>query len=125
MAEHAQRARERAYAPYSGYRVGAAIEDEKGSVHVGCNVENVSYGATVCAERNAVSAMVAAGGTCIHRLALLTADGGLPCGICLQVLKEFADDFPIDLYAEETLKRTVLLSDLLPLAFDSALVNRT
>lgn len=123
--EHAQRARELAYAPYSGYRVGAAIEDEKGSVHVGCNVENVSYGATVCAERNAVSAMVVAGGHRIHRLALVTADGGLPCGICLQVLKEFADDFPIDLYAEVTLKRTVLLSNLLPLAFDSALVNRT
>lgn len=82
-------ARDRAYAPYSGYRVGAAVLGVDGAVHSGCNVENLSYGATVCAERNAVFSMVGSGCQAWRRLMVVTKDGGRPCGLCLQVLAEF------------------------------------
>src|SRR5688572_21159302 len=86
----AMEARERAYAPYSGYKVGAAVRDGEGRIHAGCNVENISYGLTICAERSALSRMVAGGGTQITEVAVVTADGGAPCGACRQVLLEFA-----------------------------------
>ena len=84
----------RAYAPYSRFRVGAAVETCDGTVFTGCNVENASYGLTVCAERNAIGAMVAAGHTRISRIAIV-ADGDVlpyPCGACRQVMSEFGDD---------------------------------
>lgn len=82
--------RENAYAPYSNYRVGAALVDESDKVHVGANVENIAYGSTLCAERAAVLAMISAGGRHIQALAVVTIDGGKPCGACLQVIAEFA-----------------------------------
>jgi cytidine deaminase len=85
-------ARSRAYAPYSGYLVGAAVEAEDGSIYGGCNVENISYGLTICAERGAISRMVAEGRTRLRRVAVVTADAGTPCGMCLQTLLEFAED---------------------------------
>lgn len=94
LLEAAKSVREHAYAPYSGFRVGAAIESDSGRVYVGANVENASYGATVCAERSAVAAMVAAGEKRIVRVAVY-AEGpelSMPCGMCRQVLVEFGKD---------------------------------
>lgn len=88
----ALRARENAYACYSKYRVGAAVMDADGRISDGCNVENASYGLSICAERNAIFSFVAQGGLKIVAVAVVTEDGSWPCGACLQVLSEFADD---------------------------------
>jgi len=89
----ARAARKRAHAPYSRFQVGAAVLDERGRVHVGCNVENASYGLTICAERNAVAAAVAAGARKIRAVAVVTPTRppGTPCGACRQVLAELGD----------------------------------
>lgn len=93
----ARSVREHAYAPHSGFRVGAAVLAEDGAVHVGCNVENASYGLTMCAERSAVAAAVADGCTRFHAIAI-SVDGErpvAPCGACRQVLGEFASDLRV------------------------------
>ncbi|GIW96875.1 MAG: hypothetical protein KatS3mg111_0208 [Pirellulaceae bacterium] len=82
--------RQRAYAPYSAYRVGAAVfAGDNYPLFVGCNVENASYGLTVCAERNAVAAMIGGGASQVLAIAVATEDGASPCGACRQVLAEF------------------------------------
>ncbi len=127
LAEEAQAARARAYAPYSGYAVGAAVEDERGHIHAGCNVENVSYGATICAERGALARMVAEGGSRVRRVAVATSDGGAPCGICLQSLLEFAPDpasVEIELLAGANPSGRYTLAQLLPRSFVSNDVRR-
>ena len=98
----ARKVRARAYAPYSKYRVGAAIQTRSGAIFTGCNVENASYGGTLCAERSAIAQMVAAGEKDPVACAVVTggARAGSPCGICRQVLYEFAADMPIALVAE-------------------------
>jgi cytidine deaminase len=120
----AREARSHAYAPYSSYRVGAALLTRGGNVYAGCNVENATFGATLCAERSAVAAMVAAGDR--HPIACVVVTAGprpaAPCGICRQVLTEFARDMRVLLVAENDTgdlvgtKRT-RLATLLPQAF--------
>jgi len=118
LLEAARRVRENAYAPYSGFRVGAALETESGSVHVGANVENASYGATVCAERAAVAGMIAAGDRRIKRIAVY-AEGptlAMPCGMCRQVLSEFGLDAAV-IVGGPAGSRTTTLAALLPEPF--------
>lgn len=127
LGEAAQAARAKAYAPYSGYAVGAALEDEAGQIHAGCNVENVSYGATICAERGALARLVADGAKSIRRVAVATRDGGAPCGICLQSLVEFAPDpsqVEVELISEAGASGTTTLAQLMPRAFVSKDVGR-
>jgi len=114
----ARTAQARAYAPYSNFRVGAALESHDGAVFSGCNVENASYGLTICAERAAICAAVSAGVTRFRR-AVVVSDvdpPAAPCGACRQVLAEFGLDLPIDgVGSRETVRWR--LSDLLPVAF--------
>ena len=84
-------ARGRAYARYSHFQVGAALLTDDGRLYTGVNIENASYGLTVCAERNAVGTMAGAGGRRVLALAVRTANGVTPCGACRQVLSEFVD----------------------------------
>ncbi len=111
-------ARRRAHAPYSGFAVGAALLDSSGRVHLGCNVENASYGLSICAERNAVAAAVAAGASRFAALAVVTdaRPPASPCGACRQVLAEFGD-MPVVLANPEGEQIRTSVSDLLPLAF--------
>jgi len=88
-------ARERAYAPYSGFPVGAALLTRSGRVFTGCNVENSSSGLTVCAERVAVFKAVSEGETEFDTIAVATAPGASPCGACRQVLREFGRDLRV------------------------------
>jgi cytidine deaminase len=121
-------ARSRAYAPYSGYSVGAAILTDKGIIVTGGNVENLSYGATICAERSAVVRMMAEGaGSKVCELAVASKDGVPPCGICLQVLQEFATspNFQVHCVDESGTVRTCEFKDLLPHPFVSPNVRRT
>ena len=114
----ARSAQARAYAPYSNFRVGAALESTDGAVFLGCNVENASYGLTICAERAAVCAAVSAGATGFRR-AVVVSDvdpPAAPCGACRQVLAEFGLDLPIEGVGSKTTVRW-RLSDLLPAAF--------
>jgi cytidine deaminase len=122
LVQEAKAVRELAYAPYSRYQVGAAIATKRGSIYVGCNVENASFGATICAERGAIMQMIAHGDREPIACAVVTGDeGASPCGICRQVLAEFATDMPVVLVGlgsrEGETGRVVQLADLLPLAF--------
>lgn len=113
-------ARERAYAPYSKYKVGAAIRTRRGKIHSGANVENASYGLTVCAERCAVFAAVAAGDTRDYEAIAIVIDGPelpSPCGACRQVLWEFSPDTRVLLATTGGLRKATTLRELLPDAF--------
>ncbi len=119
----ARKARASAYAPYSDYRVGAALATEDGRIFTGCNVENASYGATICAERMAIGAMVVSGASKPVACAIVTGGSkpGSPCGMCRQVLVEFTRDMPIVLVAETDagdVRRDETLADLMPDVFE-------
>ena len=115
----ARQVRERAYAPYSGFRVGAAVLSSSGQIIVGCNVENASYGMTICAERAAVCSAVASGTTKFREMVLSSVGGVAPCGACRQMLAEFSPDLTIvlDDVDGSLAVREVRLRDLLPETF--------
>jgi cytidine deaminase len=131
LLEAARAARANAYAPYSKYRVGAALLTRRGRIYAGCNVENATYGATSCAERSAVAAMIAAGDRAPVACVVVTAgpSPGAPCGICRQVLAEFARDMQVVMVAEDdggrvTARKTARLAALLPQAFRLSVPRR-
>lgn len=116
--EMAVKAKEYAYAPYSGFKVGAAVLTSDGMVFLGNNIENASYGATVCAERVAIFKAVSEAKKNIVKLAIAsdTNDFTMPCGICRQVISEFMPDGEIILGSENEIK-VCKVSELLPYAF--------
>lgn len=116
----ASEVRERAYAPYSNFHVGAAVMDETGRIHVGCNVENAAYPIGQCAEASAIAAMVAAGGRqVVAAMVVGEADDTVtPCGGCRQRLREFAsDDVPVLLADAKRVREVMSIGDLLPRSF--------
>lgn len=124
LMEKAMEARENAYAPYSGYKVGAALLCEDGSIVTGCNVENASYGATNCGERTAVFKAVSEGKRRFLAIAVAGGKEGVmdyacPCGICRQVLREFSDPEQMEVFICKTTEdyKEMTLEALLPESF--------
>ena len=119
LVARARRAAERAYAPYSLFRVGAALACEDGTVFEGTNVENRSFGLTCCAERSAIFAAVSAGHRSFAALAIYSPDSPAPlppCGACRQVVSEFVDSaFPVSLAGADGTVLDLTIADLLPL----------
>lgn len=115
----AQKAAQNAYAPYSNFKVGAALLCKSGNVYTGCNVENSSYGASNCAERTAVFKAVSEGERDFVKIAIVSERDGLtfPCGICRQVLSEFMPEGSIVLFSEEKGIKEFALNEFLPYAF--------
>ena len=121
----ARRARRHAVATYSGFKVGAALETADGHVVTGCNIENATYGLTICAERVAMFTALAAGHRRFRRVAVVadTADPTPPCGACRQILWEFGGDLEVILANPRRETGRHRLSDLLPLPFDKRLLG--
>ncbi len=113
----ATRARERAYAPYSHYAVGAALLTASGRVYTGCNIENASYPLTICAERVAVFKAISDGERDLEAIAVVTANGGSPCGACRQVLAEFGTNIRVLIATPQQLVAIKTIAELLPSSF--------
>ena len=130
LASLAKDAMEKAYSPYSDYKVGAALLCKDGSVYTGCNVENASFSATNCAERTAFFKAVSEGKREFSAIAICGGKGGNieglfpPCGVCRQVMREFCeDDFEIHLLTKEGIQ-TYTLSQLLPVSFQPETIRK-
>ena len=118
LIDRARRARRRAYAPYSGYAVGAALLASSGKIYAGANVENAAYPTGTCAERSAAFHAVSQGERSFEAIAVVTEAGGSPCGACRQVLSEFGPEMTVLIADREgRLVRQLTLSRLLPYAF--------
>jgi cytidine deaminase len=122
LLEAALESRARAHAPYSHFRVGAAIEDETGRIHTGCNIENSTFGLTLCAERLAIFKAMSEGARKFRRIAIAADTPVLtpPCGACRQILWEFCGDIEITLVNLAGNTETFQMKDLLPRAFDES-----
>ena len=118
-------ARNNAHAPYSNFRVGAAIEDESGRIHTGCNIENSTYGLTLCAERVAVFKAISEGARKFKRIAVAADTATLtpPCGACRQILWEFCGDAELTLVNLQHKTETFQLKDLFPRPFDASFLD--
>ena len=126
LMDMAKEAMKSAYAPYSHFSVGAAVETDDGEVYCGCNIENSSYGATICAERTAISKAVSEGYRRITRIAICDSNNSFawPCGICRQVMNEFAvEDFYVILEDNGKLSN-FFLKELLPNSFSGKDMNK-
>ncbi|MGA2327828.1 MAG: cytidine deaminase [Bryobacteraceae bacterium] len=125
LLEAALGAREHAHAPFSHFQVGAALEDESGRVHTGCNVENSTYGLTLCAERVAVFKAISEGARRFTRMAVAADTGTLtpPCGACRQILWEFCGDIEVILVNLEGRTESLRLKDLYPRPFDASFMD--
>lgn len=126
LIDTARRARERAVAPYSMFKVGAALEADDGTVITGCNIENSTYGLTICAERVAVFKAVSEGQRRFTRIAIVadTSEPTPPCGPCRQILWEFCGDIEVILANLEQETGRYRMADLLPLPFEQRLLGR-
>lgn len=113
----AANAREHSYSPYSRYAVGAAVLASSGRIFTGCNVENASFGATVCAERVALWKAISEGEREFVAIAVVTINGGTPCGLCRQVMAEFAPRALVIVADQAGRRRTMTVEDLLPNRF--------
>ena len=120
LIEAALAVRQQAHAPYSKFLVGAALLDDQGAIHIGCNVENASYSLTICAERVAIGAAVAAGRRRFVAIAIAADPAVSPCGACRQVLAEFAPSLSVLLVDANTssLVKKTTMAELLPLRFE-------
>jgi cytidine deaminase len=125
LVEAARRAREHAVADFSGFRVGAALETADGTIVTGCNIENATYGLTVCAERVAMFKALSEGHRAFRAVAVVadTQAPTPPCGACRQILWEFAGDIDVTLANLQRIVATHRLSTLLPLPFDKRLLT--
>ena len=121
LIEAARAAREFAYAPYSGFSVGSALQTRSGRIFTGCNVENASYGLTICSERVALTKAVSEGERDFTALAICAVGAPAPCGACRQVLHEFSSDLSLVLFdPQDGARKKADLSTLLPWAFERA-----
>ena len=118
-------ARENAYAPFSNFKVGAAVEDIEGRIHTGCNVENATYGLTLCAERVAIFKAISEGVRKFRRVAVAADAPKLtpPCGACRQILWEFCGDAELTLVNLQHKTETFQLKDLFPRPFDASFLD--
>jgi cytidine deaminase len=121
LIESAKKVREMAYAPFSNFRVGAAVRTKNGKIYTGCNVESASYGLTVCAERIAIWKAVSEGEREFVRVSVVADTEELtpPCGVCRQIIWEFCGDIPVTFSNLKGKTETVQMSELLPRAFDT------
>jgi len=121
----AAEAREKALAPYSGFRVGAAIETRDGRVYTGCNIENASYGLSICAERVALWKALSEGAREFRAMAIVSEADTLtsPCGACRQLLWEYCGDITIHLHSLKGLDRNHRLTELFPFPFDQSSIE--
>jgi len=120
LISRATAARERSLSPYSRFKVGAALRTKSGAVYDGCNIENASYGLTVCAERVALLKALSEGERDFTEIVVVTDAATLtpPCGPCRQLLWEYCGDIPVRLHSLQNLDQTFRLSDLFPHPFD-------
>jgi cytidine deaminase len=120
----ARQAREHAVADFSGFKVGAALETDTGEIIAGCNIENATYGLTVCAERVAIFKALSEGRRAFTRIAVVadTQEPTPPCGACRQIIWEFCGDIDVIIASLTDVKTTLRMKDLLPLPFDKRLL---